>query len=260
MRINGSIIGSVVTSSALSATGIWGLQNVELANRLNIWPGQIVTNGLQLFLDASRIDSYPGTGTTWYDLSGNGNTGTLTNGPTFSSVNGGSIVFDGTDDYVAITNLFLNTITNITLQGWVYISSTSLKGPFVKVGGGVNGYAIGVGGNDFDTSGNQIIGLYPGVRWILTGNNYGTGWKFFTLTLSTTSVPTFYLNGALIGSYPGTNPLTPTSGAYVGRNVGDELTVRAFAGNIATTQIYNRELTATEVLQNFNATRTRFGV
>ena len=221
---------------------------------------RIVTSGLVLALDAAERLSYPRTGTTWRDLSGNSNTGTLTNGPTFSAGNMGSIVFDGTDDYVAIANLFLNTITNITLQGWVYISSTSLKGPFVKVGGGVNGYAIGVGGNDFDTSGNQIIGIYPGVRWILTGNNYGTGWKFFTLTLSTTSVPTFYLNGALIGSYPGTNPLTPTSGAYVGRNVGDELTVRAFAGNIAITQIYNRELTATEILQNYNATKNRFGL
>jgi hypothetical protein len=261
MRINGSVIGSNVTPSFLSgATGVWSMQNVELANRQIIWPTNIVTNGLVLFLDANNTNSYPGSGTSWYDLSGNGNTGTLTNGPTFSSASGGSISFDGTDDYVAITNLFLNTITNITLQGWVYISSTSLKGPFVKVGGGVNGYAIGVGGNDFDTSGNQIIGLYAGVRWILTGNNYGTGWKFFTLTLSTTSVPTFYLNGALIGSYTGTNPLTPTSGAYVGRNVGDELTVRAFAGNIATTQIYNRELTATEILQNYNATKTRFGL
>jgi len=221
---------------------------------------KIVTNGLVLALDAANNKSYPGSGTTWSDLSGNNNNGTLTNGPTFSNANGGSIVFDGTDDYVAITNLFLNTITNITLQGWVYISSTSLKGPFVKVGGGVNGYAIGVGGNDFDTSGNQIIGLYAGVRWILTGNNYSTGWKFFTLTLSTTSVPTFYLNGALIGSYTGTNPLTPTSGVYVGRNVGDELTVRAFAGNIATTQIYNRELSATEILQNYNATKGRFGL
>ena len=221
---------------------------------------RIVSSGLVLCLDAANKRSYPGTGTTWTDLSGNSNTGTLTNGPTFNAGNQGSIVFDGTDDYVAITNLFLNTITNVTLQGWVYISSTSLKGPFVKVGGGVNGYAIGVGGNDFDTSGNQIIGIYPGVRWILTGNNYGTGWKFFTLTLSTTSVPTFYLNGALIGSYPGTNPLTPTSGAYVGRNVGDELTVRAFAGNIAITQIYNRTLTATEILQNYNATKNRFGL
>jgi len=261
MRINGSIIGSNVTPSFLSgATGVWSMQNVEIANRSRSWPTQIVTNGLVLFLDANNTNSYPGSGTAWNDVSGNGYTGTLTNGPTFSSANGGSIVFDGTDDYVAITNLFLNTITNVTLQGWVYISSTSLKGPFIKVGGGSNGYAIGVGGTNFDDSGNQIIGLYSSVRWITTGSNYGTGWKFFTLILSTTSVPTFYLNGALIGSYTGTNPLTPTSGVYIGRNVGDELTVRAFAGNIATTQIYNRELTATEVLQNFQVTRDRFGV
>ena len=261
MRINGSVIGSTVTPSFINgASGAWGLQNVEIANRQFTWPTNIVTNGLVLFLDANNTNSYLGSGTSWYDLSGNGNTGTLTNGPTFNSANGGSIVFDGTDDYVAITSLFLNTITNVTLQGWVYISNTSLKGPFVKVGGGVNGYAIGVGGTSFDTSGNQIIGLFPGVRWVLTGNNYGTGWKFFTFTLNTTSVPTFYLNGDLIGSYSGTNPSTPTSGVYVARNVGDEPSVRAFAGNIATTQIYNRELTATEVLQNFNVTRARFGV
>ena len=222
---------------------------------------KIVTNGLVLALDAANNKSYSGSGTTWSDLSGNNNTGTLTNGPTFSAANQGSIVFDGVDDYVAITNLFLNTVTNVTLQGWVYISSTSLKGTFIKVGGGSNGYAIGVGGTNFDDSGNQIIGLYSSVRWITTGSNYGTGWKFFTLTLSATSLPTFHLNGVLIGSYTGTNPITPTSGVYIGQAIGDTgPSGRAFAGNIATTQIYNRELSATDILKNYNATKSRFGL
>ena len=60
----------------------------------------LVMNGLVLALDAANPKSYPGSGTTWTDLSGRGNTGTLTNGPTYSSANGGSLVFDGTNDYV----------------------------------------------------------------------------------------------------------------------------------------------------------------
>ena len=68
--------------------------------------GKIVTNGLVLSLDAADRNSYPGTGTTWRDMSGNGNNGTLTDGPTFNSNNGGSIVFDGTNDYVALTPSF----------------------------------------------------------------------------------------------------------------------------------------------------------
>ena len=71
---------------------------------------KIVTNGLVLYLDAANKKSYPGSGTTWTDLSGNNNTGTLTNGPTFDSNNGGSIVFDGTNDYVS------NTMSNCVLK------------------------------------------------------------------------------------------------------------------------------------------------
>ena len=63
---------------------------------------RIVTSGLVLALDAADRNSYPGSGTTWTDLSGNANNGTLTNGPTFNSANGGSIVFDGTNDFEAV--------------------------------------------------------------------------------------------------------------------------------------------------------------
>ena len=62
----------------------------------------IITRGLILHLDASAPSSYPGSGTTWSDISGNNHVGTLTNGPTFSTDGGGSIVFDGTNDYVTI--------------------------------------------------------------------------------------------------------------------------------------------------------------
>ena len=81
----------------------------------------IVTNGLVLALDAGDRNSYPGTGTTWRDLSGNNNNGTLTNGPTFNTGSLGSIVFDGVDDYVLINAFSL--LAPLTICSWVYKTS-----------------------------------------------------------------------------------------------------------------------------------------
>ena len=84
----------------------------------------IITDGLVLALDAANSRSYPGTGTTWSDLSGNGNSGTLTNGPTFNSGNGGSIVFDGVDDNISFSGNTFNyspgTSGEVSLEIWVY--------------------------------------------------------------------------------------------------------------------------------------------
>jgi hypothetical protein len=222
-------------------------------------PNIVRDSSLVLELDAADRNSYVSGSTIWNDLTANNNIGTLTNGPTFSSASLGSIVFDGVDDYVQ-SPLFVNLITNVTIQCWVYISTTSKKGAFVKVGGGVNGYAIGVGTNNYDGLGNEILGLFSGVRWIDTNTTYGTGWKMATLVIGATSIPTIYVNASLIGSYTGTNPITPTANVFIGRNVGDETTPRAFNGNIANIQIYNRALSATEILQNYNAQKSRFGL
>ena len=75
----------------------------------------VITTGLQLYLDAGNASSYPGSGTTWTDLSGNSRDGTLTNGPTYSGTNGGSIVFDGSNDYVQCTgSLTVTAATFVT--------------------------------------------------------------------------------------------------------------------------------------------------
>lgn len=87
-------------------------------------------NGLVLCLDAGNTKSYPGSGTTWTDLSGRGNTGTLTNGPTYSSANGGSIVFDGTNDYVS-TNYTQTSVTGYTIDVWFKSTDTGTQNPFV---------------------------------------------------------------------------------------------------------------------------------
>jgi len=223
--------------------------------------GQIVTNGLILSLDAADNNSYPGSGTTWSDLSTGRNNGIFVSGAAYSNSNQGSIVFNGTGSFVS-SSLSVNSISNVTVQCWANISTTSNRGAFVKVGGGSNGYSIGVGLNDFDNLGNEIIGLFPGIRWIDTNTTYGTGWKMATLVIGATSIPTIYVNASLIGSYSGLAPTTPTANVYVGRNVGDELvgTPRTFSGNIANVQIYNRVLSADEITKNYNAQKSRFGL
>ena len=91
---------------------------------LNGGPGNIVTNGLVLYLDAANYLSYTSGSTTWRDLSSSNNSGTLTNGPTFSSANGGSIVFDGVDDIsIHPSSLYVD---NFTLSAWVYKTSSGI--------------------------------------------------------------------------------------------------------------------------------------
>ena len=98
---------------------------------------EVVEDGLVLALDAGNTKSYPGSGTTWTDLSGNGNNGTLTNGPTYSSSNGGSIVFDGVNDFVDISNSFQvstvvwNDNTSSHYQSEVYYRGKLLRRPGV---------------------------------------------------------------------------------------------------------------------------------
>ena len=92
---------------------------------LNGGPGNIVTNGLVLYLDAANYQSYVSGSTTWYDLSGNNNSGSLINGPTYNSGNAGSIVFDGIDDYFLRTDSLLKNYTTITANIWMNVTSSN---------------------------------------------------------------------------------------------------------------------------------------
>ena len=86
----------------------------------------IVTDGLVLCVDAANTKSYPGSGTTWTDISSKGNNGTLTNGPTFSSGNGGAIVFDGTNDYVDFGSQVANLSTS-TISFWIKLQNNDSR-------------------------------------------------------------------------------------------------------------------------------------
>ena len=219
----------------------------------------IVTDGLILCLDAANTRSYAGTGITWTDISGNNKSGTGQTGVSYSSINTGKFILNGAESGYFSLPLVTSTITNVTMCCWVNITTLSLRGPFI-VNGSANGYAIGVGLNSHDDYGNNLIALFPGNRWISSGVSLGLGWKHVALTLDGSSLPRIYLDGRLINSYVGMNPRVPTTATYIGREVGGENVgiTRAFGGEVGMVQMYSRQLSDAEILQNFNSGRKKY--
>ena len=232
----------------------------------------VVTNGLVLALDAADRNSYPGSGTTWTDLSGNNNTGTLTNGPTYSSANGGSIVFDGTNDYLTAgsapsgTDLF-------TLSIWVYFN-TNISGNF---GGTTNYGCVLFSGNSSGTMELFILtnGLVAGPPYQITLSAYGTA-PTGSCTISNINMPIqryhnivavrdgsasqkLYLNGDLLTTGNLSNSFN-TATLHVAGAPSQPTYSGHLNGRIGNVLRYNRALSAAEVSQNFNALRGRFGI
>ena len=224
---------------------------------------KIITDGLVLALDAANPKSYPGTGTTWKDLSGGGNNGTLTNGPTYNSVNKGRFTFDGTNDYVIVNSPTLNPVGNsdFSISTWVKLNSLpQVNDRIVTQGVDSNNYfnLATYGGNDPSTysifwfevkkNGTLYGGFFNGPRKYETDIWYNLVGTFN----NSTNAINFYINNTSVsgtGVYGG----APTSYGpiYIGKAV-------AFPGDIAQVQMYNKELTSNEVLQNYNATKNRF--
>jgi hypothetical protein len=162
---------------------------------LNIPYPEIVTNGLVLNLDAGFVPSYPRSGTTWSDLSLNGNNGTLTNGPTYSSDGGGSIVFDGTNDYIAFTDSNLLPTAGLTLSCW-FKTSVGDKWLIDKSAAGVvNGY------NLISTSANGIQLTINNRQFSLSNSIITGNWMVITGTWTpSTSEPIATIVPSLKGS------------------------------------------------------------
>jgi hypothetical protein len=218
----------------------------------------IVTEGLVLNLDAGNPLSYPGTGTTWTDLTTNGNNGTLINGPTFDSANGGSIVFDGTNDYVNCGNASNLQITVGTISVWVKTTTpgSSYRGIITKA------LAWGL----FVKDGILITydwGMPVNMGTRTTGINISDGtWKNVVMTFTqTVGTPS---NNAIV--YLNGNPVLTTTVKHFNNTINVELgrnggsPEQVLNGNISKALIYNKVLTPQEVLQNFNATKGRYGL
>jgi hypothetical protein len=230
------------------------------AGRKHIATKGIVQNGLVLNLDAGVSDSYPGSGNTWTDLSGNGNNGTLTNmsATPLDSGNGGSLVFDGVDDYVSIPNItmgngniawtisaWIKTTTNVNGLGQGSIISNASSGPVYSMSGVNNGKIV------YWTYQNSAWSQKLGVSTVNDGN-----WHMLTWVNYNNSTMDMYVDGVIDANVANStsgnnNPLNRVGGSWSGR----------YTGNISILYIHkNKSFTASEILQNYNATRGRFGI
>ena len=212
---------------------------------------QIITKDLVLYLDAGNVNSYPGSGTTWTDLSGFNRTGTLVNGPTYDSGNGGSLLFDGTNDYVSGS---LSSINIWTMSIWYLsknISSAVVYYPFSCTA------ATGLGfGGTFGAATENRWFFFDGTNVFSNSNTSVVINTWYNLVVTKTSTSyNLYTNGNLSMSGTGVD-LTYTQYALGAR--ADN--VWFVNGNIAQALIYNRVLSATEVLQNYNIQKVRFGL
>ena len=204
---------------------------------------RVVTNGLILYLDAANTKSCAGSGTTWLDLSGNARTGTLTNGPTYSSSNKGAITFDGTNDYVSMS---LPTLTDLTISLWIKIVSLpgGEKQAFSSPGDSVG---MSVLNNKFFTwigagvTGSQTVSTDRWYNWIVTRSG------------STTRI---VIDTVVDGSAVAGRDLTGGT-CYLSSKDGFD---RFLNSTISSASVYNRVLTDAEIVQNFNALRGRFSL
>ena len=222
---------------------------------------RIVTDGLVLCLDAANKRSYPGAGTTWTDLSKQENHGTLTNGPTFDSANAGSIVFDGTNDYVSITRNSSITPNYISVCGWIKINSKSSNQFLLALPRSVNGGASYMMYYSLSLDGFVAYARTNSTGTIQTTSTFSpdTGrWYFLSMTSNGSNLILF-IDGEFEASLSFSSVLE-YSGSTVLRigSYDNQGTPTYTNGNIALTQIYNRALTPDEIRQNYNATRGRF--
>jgi hypothetical protein len=214
----------------------------------------LVMNGLVLALDAANTKSYPGSGTTWTDLSGSGNTGTLTGGPTYSSVDGGSIVFDGSNDYAQISG-------SITTSAATFIAWIRRNGSQDTYDGIISSRGTSVTGMQFYSS-NQLGYIWNNAVNTYTWNSGLTvpdlAWCMVAVSVTSTTATAYLCQSGGITS--ATNTVSHTSTVIDDIRIGQEEIGRYYTGNIAQASIYNRALSAAEVSQNFNALRGRYGI
>lgn len=220
----------------------------------------IVSNGLELYLDAANTRSYPGSGTTWSDLSINARSATLINGPTYSSSNNGFIDFDGVND-VADAPSFNVPGTSISMFAWFKFNT--IQSTEVGIIRKENMWQLGF--NNPSTGRIRILLGTPN-GWV-EGNDFFISvpvvntWYYFGFVYNN-GTTTVYWNGSLIRTITGITGSIGSNASTIG--IGNN---SAAAGtrtpahvSISKVKIYNTSLTAAQVLQNYNAHRRWYGL
>ena len=217
--------------------------------------GGIVTNNLVLHLDAGNSSSYSGSGTTWTDLSGQSNNGTLVGGTGYSSDDGGVLVFDGTDDYVVTGSDMFNANADFTVSIWLFMDDNSVQRAFIA---------------DVDNSQSLFLRYNNGIQ-VVNSNTAVLGsfssstlltntWYNITLTRSSNTY-TLYVNGNSVSSLYGISQNFTHSPTTIGANNNNSpppAYKNAFDGKIAQVFAYNTALSDSDVQQNFDATKSRY--
>jgi hypothetical protein len=234
-----------------------------------------VTSGLVFCLDAANIDSYRGSGTSWNDLGPNERNGSLIGGPTYSTANLGSIVFDGVDDYSSHGEL-PGIFSSFTVSVWFYSTSVTNYKNVIDCNFGYNSTTGNIGPRlEMDSAGvlrwaySNITNSNPTYynHNVVASGLAANVWHNASITYdgSTNSSSTFYNGNStniarnLFGSPTGFIGIM--SNVIVGKGFSLVTTSeRVFQGRVSSVSIYNRPLTPAEISQNFNAVRSRYGV
>lgn len=240
----------------------WTLYNPK--GREHVAKKGILQTGLVFHLDAGVSTSYPGSGTIWTDLSSSGYNGTLTNGPTYDSTNGGSIVFNGTSHGVVISSTAALSVNAMTISSWNFSTNYNHNGfMFEKTtNNAVNTqYSLFFNSNStiyYRTYGLSTVDLT--YTWLNQNTLISNAWNNVVATFDG-SYKKIYINGVLratSGLLTGSVTQNTTGAAYVGVYGG--VSGYFFSGKIAATRVYNVALTDEQIRKNFNALRSRFGV
>jgi hypothetical protein len=217
---------------------------------------KIITDGLVLYLDAANPKSYVSGSTIWNDLSRGGNNGTLVNGPTFNSGNGGSLVFDGVDDYVNGNLNSLSAGASCTIEALIKLNNIS--GTKAIFSHGRSGFSFNSG----------MVIVNNNLRFRNTSNDHGLSTptsltinQWYHLVLSSNSLGTTgYCNGISQGNTVQTLTNNSINDYHISRRSSNAAS-EFMNGNIAFIKIYqNKSLNNIEILQNYNATKTRYGL
>lgn len=251
--LNGKLASVKMYSRALNSTEV--LQNYAATKKRFNQEENIVTDGLVLNIDPAKSNSYSGIGITIFDLSGIGYTGTFINGPTFSSLNGGSIVLDGTNDYISFSNAYASGFgisANATICIWAKITTKTQYTSFV-------GFYNPPAGNrsDFgmDVTSSNTIRLWKNdsqadTNYAIANNTWGN----YIITSDSTTAK-LYVNGTLRYTSNVSGPIANNRMFAIGYNW--DVYINA---SIAQTLIYNKTLSQQEITQNYNAVKNRYGL
>lgn len=231
----------------------------------------IVTNGLVMCLDAANPRSYSGSGNIWYDLSQNKYVGTLTGTPAYTQDNNGSILFDGSNDRGSIPNLYISSLSGgFTWEGWVTHTNRSAGWGWFLGGSNLNNnqsyawFQIGkkssLGGIRFETGGFYSNQSLDADNVDIADGKYHHIIGIVNLNSNTKSI---YVDGLLKNSVGITLSNVNQNYGYTtfGFQMRQNTTAQEFwVGRIARISVYNRALSDSEITQNFNALRRRYGI